>query len=230
MRHAVVRAENAGQQFNGSEDDDEPFGLERDRRENQGQHIIRVEHAESKQQAVNRAGSTHRRDVGKRLRQQHQFMAESRAQPAHEVKNQEFLAAPQAFQKRSEHKERPHVEKDMHEIAMHEHMGHELPPPEERRTDGKQSEQLIHRITDQFGAEKDNDIDDEQVFDGWRQISHNFFSKSSNVRMVKQRRPSGVRLGSRQANSWSTNNCASSACRLPAPLAAADSAILAASR
>ena len=165
VRHAVMRAKHPGQQFNAREDCDEPLGLEGYRRKDQREHIVRIEHAEAQQQAVDGAGSADGRNVGQRLGEQHQLVAEGGTQPAHEVEDQELLAAPEPFEHRTEHDERPHVEEDMHEVAVHEHVGYELPPAEKGRADGEEGEPLVHRVTDQFRADKDNDIDDEQVLD-----------------------------------------------------------------
>ena len=52
MRHAVTRSHDTGQELDGGENDDEPLGLQRDRREEERQRIVRVKHAEAQQQAV----------------------------------------------------------------------------------------------------------------------------------------------------------------------------------
>ena len=41
----------------------------------------------------------------------------------HRVKDQHFLASPQLLQYPSKHKNTEHVEEDMGQVGMHEHMG-----------------------------------------------------------------------------------------------------------
>ena len=68
-------------------------------------------------------------------------MQGERPQPTNDVVRQETLRTPNAFQLGPKHEQRKHVEENVAQIPMHEHVGHHLPWLEKRRTRVRPSEQ-----------------------------------------------------------------------------------------
>ena len=173
------------------------------------------------------------------LQVKHRVVAKCGTEPRHKVEEQKLLAAPGILQHRSEYHQGVHIEEEMPEAAVHEHMGQELPGLEKWRIKGEQRESFIHRIAYDICSHQDYRIDDDQVFyDRSHQgpesgpavlvVIHNFLSRSSGVMRAKTFRPSAVAEGNLHAQSWEVNNRASASVRAPSCIFAADFAILAA--
>ena len=70
------------------------------------------------------------------------LLCQTRADAADKVKYEESLGAPHVFDAVAEHPEGEHVEKQMRETTVHEHVRHKLIRPEIRSADVVQAEIL----------------------------------------------------------------------------------------
>ena len=102
----------------------------------------------------------------------HSGMDCSCTQTCHEIKYQELLRSPDSFKHGSEDIEGVHVEEQMPEASVHEHVSHRLPPVEERRSRIEEGECLIHEILSQSRHDHDEDIDYDYVLDSRGHIAH----------------------------------------------------------
>ena len=90
-----------------------------------------------------------------------------RTQSADEVQGKEFLAAYSALHQSAEHVQGEHVEENMREPSVHEHVGDELPPVEEAGSRVEEREVAHHEIRANLSRYKDYYVDNEQVL-GYR--------------------------------------------------------------
>ena len=127
MRNAVSGAEKALKEFQHHHADDKPFGFDRDK-EIQINVSVGKHHAEGQQQRINGTRSTHRYVIA---RNQHADQACAKA--TNQIVEQETLRPPYVFKRGAEHPQWEHVEKEMLEIAVHEHIGKRLPNAEHPR-------------------------------------------------------------------------------------------------
>ena len=175
MGDAHLRPGDAGQEFDADEDGDHPLRIQGDRREDQGHPGFRIQHRKGDEDTVDSARSTHDRspeqvDVrravrrhGLRLDPFHARMQGDGTETGHEIQDQELLRPERPLHHHAEHNQGVHVEQDVHEAPMHEHVGKGLPPPEERGSRIEHREGPVHEIlVDQRGQE-DNHVDDENV-------------------------------------------------------------------
>src|SRR5690606_31823179 len=125
----------------------------------------------------------------------------SGAQPARNVKKEKFLPAPKMLERRTERKQRKHIEKYMQNVAVHEHVCQDLPVFERVRIDIVQRQQTIGLWHRQRTDEKNN-IYNQQLFYNRCDIHHraNFLSISSTRMVMKVGFPNGETSGSLQAN------------------------------
>ena len=87
-----------------------------------------------------------------------QHREDARADPGHEVELQEVPRAPDPLELGAEHPQRQHVEEDMKQPAVQEHVGAELPDPEPVDDEERnQAERLGERPHDEL-CEKDDDV------------------------------------------------------------------------
>src|SRR6185295_7958925 len=98
-------------------------------------------------------------------------MCDGCSESAENIIVQKFSAAPDIFHGCAEHPEGKHIEEDVPEIPVHEHIGEKLPPPEFFRFEIMQSEQVPQvnttLVKDESG-EKKNSIDDKKVLNDFR--------------------------------------------------------------
>ena len=85
-----------------------------------------------------------------------------------EIEHKELLRAPDPFEHGAEDEQGVHVEEDMPESPVHEHVSDYLPQPEIRRSRIVQGEAGHHVILVQNCHEHHQDIDDDDVLDGGR--------------------------------------------------------------
>ena len=79
---------------------------------------------------------------------------------AGEIQDQEFLGADGLLQRHSEEEERPHIEEEVGEIGVDEHIGEHLPRTEERGF-GKEYRQIFdHDIRAAHFRDKREQVDD----------------------------------------------------------------------
>ena len=133
------------------------------------------------------------------------------AESGNEIEYQKLLRSYRPFQHRAEKDESIHIEEDMHETSVHEHMGDRLPDPEQRRGRIEQGEGPYHEIFVNQCEYKHYHIDYQYILCYFRDIEHNqnFFSISSGERSDMVFFPPGVYSGFWQAKSASTRRWAS---------------------
>ena len=113
MRHAGIAAGEAQVQLQQSVQRDEQPRRHGDGREDQHQLASRIGHAEGQQQAEDAARCADGGDRRVAHQVQHQQLRQRRADHAHEVVDQEAPRTQQAFDLRSEHVQREHVEQQV---------------------------------------------------------------------------------------------------------------------
>ena len=182
MRDAVGRSGDARKQFDPRKDQDEPFGLERDRREDQREDGVRIEHRVADQHAVDGAGGSERGYVrpgverredggvggGSHLQRMqlevlHAHVQRDSAQPRYEVEQQEPFRPDGPLQYTPEDEEGVHVEEDVPEPAVHEHVRQGLPPPEQGGRRVEQGEGPHHEVFVEQREDEHDHVDDDQV-------------------------------------------------------------------
>ena len=138
MRDTATAAERE-EQGHRAEDHHEVARLDREDEEHEERPGWEVER-EGHQQAVDRTGRAHRRRIveliGEWKRQDaEQYLREAGAEAAREIELREVLRSPHALQLDADEVQREHVEENVREAGVHEHVGDELP-------DGELSEQV----------------------------------------------------------------------------------------
>jgi hypothetical protein len=110
----------------------------------------------------------------------HTGMDQSCTYTRYEIEDQELLRAPPFFQNAAEEIKGVHIEEEVPEAAMHEHMGHRLPPAEEIRGRIEKGEVLVHEVLIERCHDHYEDIDDDDMPDCNRHIA----KESSSVAVV----------------------------------------------
>ena len=149
------------EQFYGAIPHDEVLRSDRNGREQEHQLRIGKQHAKGEQQPKHGTAGAHHPSVhnlndprllkwagvgrhellhsGKKgaivrieLQSHHKLVQGERPEPTNDIVRQETLGAPNAFQLGPKHEQRKHVEENVTQIPMHEHVGHHLPGLEKR--------------------------------------------------------------------------------------------------
>lgn len=126
MRDIVVRTEGRPQ-FDGSEDENKVFGLHGNGREEEHDAIVGIEHAEGEQYAID--GSRCANGGGERTAKEEevgrlpQLLTQGGTKTTHEVEGQKPLCAEGWFHASSKHPQCQHVEHQVGETTMKEHVG-----------------------------------------------------------------------------------------------------------
>lgn len=127
---ATGQSGNAEKQLNAAEEDHKVACFHRDGREQQHDAAVGEEHAKGEEDAVGAAGGAQcwiDCAGGMKGGGADDELDQAGANHAGEVIKQEALRAPAQFDLTAKHPEREHVEKDMHEIAVEEAIGEDLP-------------------------------------------------------------------------------------------------------
>ena len=124
MGHAVVRAEDTLEELDGNHADDEPLGLDR-HEEVEIDVFVGEHHAEGQQQGVDGSRGTYGE-----VNAGYQQMQQSGTDAADKVVEEETAHTPITLQYGSEHPKGEHVEEEMVERTVHEHVGQRLPDVE----------------------------------------------------------------------------------------------------
>ena len=162
----VAHAPPSEEQLDDGIDDDEPLGLHRNRRNQQHDDRIGMHHAERQQQAHHRARRADQQQRQLAERQRREVLDQRRTHAADHVEGQETLRAEFVFERTPEHPQCEHVEEDMFEIGMQEHVGDELVGMEIGRSQ-RQGAILHDRVADgqQRRGHVNQYIDDYQILD-----------------------------------------------------------------
>ena len=99
-----------------------------------------------------------------------EFLGQTRTNAAEKVENQESFASPLHFHYAAEHPYGKHIEKDMTEAVMQEHIGNQLPYPETWSHEEMESEQFmkVYSVFCQSHCRHPaQDVDDEQILGYW---------------------------------------------------------------
>ena len=164
--HAVVGVEKALDEFQRGIADDEPLGL--DGHEEVEVYVFVGEgHAEGQQQAVDGARGTDGEAAGEEHGEQ------SGAQAAGQVVDEEALGAPEVLHCVAEHPEGEHVEEQVGEVGVHEHICQGLPHAEVASGRVPEAEDVVEvnnvlhaeHVVGQVGE----CVDDKEVLDCGRQ-------------------------------------------------------------
>lgn len=178
--YAVGRSSDSRQKFDGSVNDYEPFGFDREE-EIQIYRDVGEAHSESQQYSEYGPGGSDGYDlvdivlygergvflqVGINFPSDDSGLDQSRTYSGDQIIGQEPLAAPEVFESVTEHPEGEHVEEKVRKIAVHEHIGQELPRIEIFRTEVVQAEPTAQ--VDAPGGQADvykekQDIEDQQI-------------------------------------------------------------------
>ena len=189
MRDAGGEARHTGEELDGGEDRDHPLGAECHGREEQGHPGLGEEHRVAHQHAVDGTGGAHCRGVldhgdvlerggvaqrspfhvGLHLQVFHAEVQGHGPQAADKVEEQELLAPDDAFDHAAEDQQRVHVEEDVPEPAVHEHVRDHLPPVEIRGGGVEQGEGPDHEVLVEEGGQEHDHVDDDQVLGHGRQ-------------------------------------------------------------
>lgn len=140
----VVGTEEAFIQLDDGIADDEPLGLD-GHKEIEVDALVGEHHAKGEEYAIDSTRGTNSRCGWKFENQTHSNMGGSCTESTDEVIDDETLGAPIVLEHVTEHPESEHVEEDMPEAGMHEHVGEGLPDTEESRSDRPQAEQIYGR-------------------------------------------------------------------------------------
>ena len=126
VRDSFLRAGDPEEELQRRIDDDEDAGGHRNRRKDQHHAVVRKVDRVGEQQAEHPAGSAHGRihDAGQRRGQQ---LRDPGRQHAHQVVSQVAAGAENPLDRPAEHVQREHVEADMHQAAVQEGVGQQLP-------------------------------------------------------------------------------------------------------
>ena len=115
--------------------DEQPRG-HRDRNRQHDQAALRIGHAESEQDAEDTARCADDRR-GRKVRNPHDDQVHQRStHDAREVVEEITTRPEQAFNVRTEHEQREHIEENMNDAAMHEAVRQQLPHLERRSVVG----------------------------------------------------------------------------------------------
>ena len=107
---------------------DEPFGLDRNGREEEKNPLVGIKQTEGQENAVASTASTNRSGVGRICREYlHNYLAKTRAYTTDKIECQEAIPAQRALNDPSKQPQRVHIEKDMRGIGVEEHIGDQLP-------------------------------------------------------------------------------------------------------
>ena len=201
--HSVVRRAEGREQLHCGIANDEPLGLDGYGQWENEHPFVGECHAEGQQYGVYCTRGTHRsehievgfhgdihavahvdRAVGSqslhRIRNElGQFLHQSGAYAAHHVVEQVLLRPPDVLHHAPEHPQRKHIEEDVCEVAVHEHIGHELVYAEVGSHEEVESEYVVEvnaRHRQHLRGQKSHDVYDEQVLgDSWNVAEHTCF-------------------------------------------------------
>ena len=81
----------------------------------------------------------------------------------HKIEDQELLWTPYSFEHRTEYVESVHIEEQMPEASVHEHMCHRLPPVKKWRCGIEKGELLHHEFLVERGHYHNHNVDDDNV-------------------------------------------------------------------
>ena len=179
MRHTHLRARNAGKQFNADKNEHPPLGIQRDGRENERKAGLRIQHGKAHQHAVNGTGSAQDArnavvdalgvdsgilaDEMPDLEEFHAGMQQHRTEAGDEVEPDELPGAQGPFHHHAEHHQRVHVEEDVHEAVVHEHVGEGLPPAELRAQGESHGKGVLHERGVNEGCHEHNHVHIQEV-------------------------------------------------------------------
>ena len=203
MGHVAAESRPAQEQLDHAVNHHEPFGLHRNGRNEQHDDRIGMHHAESQQKPHHRSRRADEldghfaRQVGRRQ------LDQRRTDAADHVVDQKTLRPQLVLQRPAEHPQCEHVEEDMLDAGMQEHVGDELvgvelaegrrPEPERAEAD----DLVAHG--QQRRGHIDQDIDDYQVFDHRRGLKiavHGIFCRLSvfQFRLLRAAGPAPIRV------------------------------------
>lgn len=176
MGHIAAVTGPAEEEFDHAIDDDEPFGLQRNRRDEQHDDGIGVHDAEGEQQThhgTRRADKLDWQFAGQPGRGD---LDQRRTDAADHVVDEEALRAQFVLQRAPEHPQTEHVEEDVLEIGVQEHVGDELVGVElhaqKLRSPDREGEQAVDLVAD--GQQRRGHIGqyiyDNQVLDNRRRL------------------------------------------------------------
>ena len=188
MGHAALAARHAEIQLEQAVADHEILRLDRNGRNQQHDHRVGMHHAEGQQYAENgsRRPDRHGMDaglkhigtdragghaIGKRadLDPCHAELQQTRPDASHHVIEQEALAAQLVLERAAEHPQREHIEKQVCQTRMHEHVRHELQRLEIAAPPVEQPQMTDHPVArpgrQHHLGQKEQGIEDNQVLD-----------------------------------------------------------------
>jgi len=172
MGHAVASLCQSGSQFDDGVSDDEVFSLDGDGQGEDEDALLGQQIAESEQDAVDRTGSADDAHVEGQSREQHlarlcQLLSEGRAESAYHIKDKELLGPQNLLQHASEHPQGEHIEEDVFQAAVHEHVGEWLPEVESWREPYMQTQNVVQVevvLAPHHHRQIAQNVDDEKVF------------------------------------------------------------------
>lgn len=146
-------------------EDDEIFRFDR-QQEVDVDRTFRERHTEREEDSVDRTGRTDRRSDGSEHRRNEQ-VRESAAESAQQIIDEETAGTPRVLQFHPEHPEREHVEEDVGEAGVQEHVREQLPerePGAERPESECMIEHLLEvQVADVETAEEHHPDEDRRI-------------------------------------------------------------------
>ena len=141
--------------------------------EEQIQPCVGEEHRAQEQKSKYAAGGSDDRNIDHSLNYVEQIAHHSAEYSADEIEEQKFPCPEIPFQGTSEHQKRKHVEEQVPEISVYEHIGHELPDPAHVDASGNQTHpidepQTLDRKVRIVGDQEHQDVGQNQIYCGIR--------------------------------------------------------------
>jgi len=190
----VAIAEETAEHLDDRIPDDEPLGLD-GKQEIEIDHRVGEQHSESQQKAIDgsrRAHGVHHiqivahchdmtsahvntlvlRQQGRVLDVLHRFLAQARAKAANQIEHKKALGSPNVLYCVAKHPQGEHVEEQMLEVGVHEHVGEQLVEPEVAGLEemkAKDFRQVDVEPVQGESGQKHQDIDNQQVLHHGRQ-------------------------------------------------------------
>ena len=103
------------------------------------------------------------RGHGLRLDPFHARMQGRSAETGHEIQDQELFRSERPLHHHAEHHKGVHVEQDVHDSPVHEHVREGLPPAEQGRCRIEHREGPVHEILVHQRGDENDDVDDEDT-------------------------------------------------------------------
>ncbi len=163
--HVAAQARPPHEELHDAVDHHEPLGLDGHGQEDEDDRHVGMHDAEREQQAHDGARSAQQLHVVFARQPHGRHLNQRRTHAAYHVVDQEAPRPQLVLQRAAEHPQRKHVEKEMLEVGMQKHVGHELIGMEQRI--GEPVERAGAKQRGPHGQQRrsheDQRIDDEQV-------------------------------------------------------------------